>query len=67
MPETKAVVTMRLDRDVLEWFKGPGRGYQTRIFARPRRPGVRHPGSEYLAMLESEGTAHTTAALGLNT
>ena len=33
MPETKAVVTVRLDRDVLEWFKGQGRGYQTRINA----------------------------------
>lgn len=31
MPETKAVVTMRLDRDVLELFKGQGRSYQTRI------------------------------------
>lgn len=29
----KAVVTLRLDRDVLEWLKGRGRGYQTRINA----------------------------------
>ncbi|MGH9893766.1 MAG: BrnA antitoxin family protein [bacterium] len=29
----KDVVTLRLDRDVLKWFKGRGRGYQTRINA----------------------------------
>jgi uncharacterized protein (DUF4415 family) len=33
MPETKTVVTLRVDRDVLEWFKQNGRGYQTRINA----------------------------------
>jgi uncharacterized protein (DUF4415 family) len=33
MPEPKAVVTMRLDRDVLDWFRKKGRGYQTRINA----------------------------------
>ncbi len=27
----KKPVTLRLDADVLVWFKGPGRGYQTRI------------------------------------
>jgi uncharacterized protein (DUF4415 family) len=32
-PETKEVVTLRLDPDVLEWFKAQGRGYQTRINA----------------------------------
>ncbi len=31
LPEPKAVVTMRLDREVLEWFKAQGKGYQTRI------------------------------------
>lgn len=29
----KAQVTLRVDRDVLEWFKGLGQGYQTRINA----------------------------------
>jgi len=29
----KDVVTLRLDRDVLNWFKGRGPGYQTRINA----------------------------------
>ena len=28
---TKASVSLRLDRDVLEWFKAQGPGYQTRI------------------------------------
>jgi len=27
----KKSVTMRLDADVLEWLKGYGRGYQTRV------------------------------------
>ena len=27
----KKAVTLRLDADVLAWFKRPGRGYQTRI------------------------------------
>jgi uncharacterized protein (DUF4415 family) len=31
LPEPKAMVTMRLDREVLEWFKAQGKGYQTRI------------------------------------
>jgi uncharacterized protein (DUF4415 family) len=31
LPEPKSVVTIRLDREVLEWFKGQGKGYQTRI------------------------------------
>lgn len=30
-PPRKASVTMRLDADVLGWFKAQGRGYQTRI------------------------------------
>ena len=29
----KRMVTMRLDADLLKWFKGQGRGYQTRINA----------------------------------
>ncbi len=29
----KVPITLRLDRDVLEWFKKQGRGYQTRINA----------------------------------
>jgi len=27
----KAQVTLRIDADVIEWFRGRGRGYQTRI------------------------------------
>jgi uncharacterized protein (DUF4415 family) len=27
----KAQITLRIDSDVLEWFKGTGKGYQTRI------------------------------------
>ena len=30
-PRTKRQVTVRLDSDVLDWFKNQGRGYQTRI------------------------------------
>jgi uncharacterized protein (DUF4415 family) len=32
-PESKKPVTLRMDRDVLEWFKAKGKGYQTRINA----------------------------------
>jgi uncharacterized protein (DUF4415 family) len=33
MPERKHPVTLRLDRDVLEWFKAQGRRYQSRMNA----------------------------------
>ncbi len=33
MPEPKTLVTLRLDRDVLDWFKKQGPRYQTRINA----------------------------------
>jgi len=33
LPEPKAAIYMRIDRDVLEFFKSDGRGYQTRINA----------------------------------
>ena len=29
----KALVTLRIDKDVLDWFRKQGRGYQTRINA----------------------------------
>ena len=32
-PENKKPVTLRLDSEVLEWFKSTGKGYQTRINA----------------------------------
>src|ERR1051326_1978176 len=32
-PQGKAPVTLRLDKDIIAWFKGQGRGYQTRINA----------------------------------
>ncbi|WP_246731530.1 BrnA antitoxin family protein [Methylocapsa sp. S129] len=33
MPQPKAVLNMRVDRDVLEFFRRDGRGYQTKINA----------------------------------
>lgn len=33
LPEPKTTVTIRLDQQVLEWFKAKGPGYQTRINA----------------------------------
>lgn len=33
MPEPKKVITIRLDAEVLDWFKSQGGGYQTRINA----------------------------------
>jgi uncharacterized protein (DUF4415 family) len=32
-PQGKAPVTLRLDNDIIAWFKHHGRGYQTRINA----------------------------------
>ncbi len=31
MPRNKKMVSIRLDEDVLSWFKKQGRGYQTKI------------------------------------
>lgn len=33
LPTPKDSVTLRIDHQVLEWFKGQGKGYQTRINA----------------------------------
>lgn len=32
-PKTKERITLRLDAEVLDWFRAEGRGYQTRINA----------------------------------
>ena len=32
-PTSKRQVTMRIDADVLDWFKASGKGYQTRMNA----------------------------------
>jgi uncharacterized protein (DUF4415 family) len=31
LPKNKEQVTLRIDSDVLQWFKSQGRGYQTKI------------------------------------
>ena len=33
LPEPKKLISMRVDADVLEFFKGQGKGYQTRMNA----------------------------------
>lgn len=33
LPQTKDSVTLRLDHQVLEWFRTQGKGYQTKINA----------------------------------
>jgi uncharacterized protein (DUF4415 family) len=33
LPPGKQLVSIRLDRDVLDWFKRQGKGYQTKINA----------------------------------
>ena len=33
LPEPKEQVTLRIDADVLRWFRAQGRGYQTRMNA----------------------------------
>lgn len=37
MPQPKPSITIRIDPDVLDWFKSQGKGYQTRINAVLRR------------------------------
>ena len=44
LPEPKAAVTIRLDRQVLNWFKTKGPGYQTRINALLRAYMEAHKG-----------------------
>jgi len=50
VPEPKRGVYLRLDSDVLDWFKAHGRGYQTRInavlraFVQARKAGARPDG-----------------------
>jgi uncharacterized protein (DUF4415 family) len=33
LPKTKQSITLRLDPEVLDWFKKDGKGYQTKINA----------------------------------
>lgn len=33
LPAGKQLISLRLDRDVLDWFKEQGKGYQTKINA----------------------------------
>ena len=33
MPQKKVSLTLRLDQDVVSWFRGTGRGYQTKMNA----------------------------------
>ena len=33
LPKTKPLISIRLDSDILEWFKSQGAGYQTRMNA----------------------------------
>lgn len=44
LPEPKTTVTIRLDRQVLNWFKTKGPGYQTRINALLRAYMEAHKG-----------------------
>ena len=41
-PRTKAHMTLRLDADVLGWFRAQGKGYQTRINAILRKYYEQH-------------------------
>jgi len=33
LPKKKELVSIRLDHDIVQWFRGKGRGYQTKINA----------------------------------
>jgi uncharacterized protein (DUF4415 family) len=45
LPKPKVAISIRLDQDVLEWFKSQGRGYQARINAVLRAYKEAHSGS----------------------
>jgi uncharacterized protein (DUF4415 family) len=45
-PPPKAVLHMRVDRDVLEFFRAEGRGYQTKINAVLRAYKNAHTGGQ---------------------
>jgi uncharacterized protein (DUF4415 family) len=42
MPRRKAHTTLRLDADMLGWFRAQGKGYQTRINAILRKYFEQH-------------------------
>jgi uncharacterized protein (DUF4415 family) len=44
LPEPKAQITLRVDRDVLRFFKSQGQGYQTRMNAVLRSYVLAHRG-----------------------
>ena len=50
MPAPKDHINIRIDHDVLEWFRASGRGYQTlmnnvlRAFVQSRQPSSSHKG-----------------------
>ncbi len=46
MPSDKVSIGIRLDRDVVEWFKTTGKGYQTRINAVLKSYMNAHKGAE---------------------
>lgn len=46
LPKSKEIITIRLDPDVLEWFRRQGRGYQTRINAVLRSYMQAHEGAD---------------------
>jgi len=41
-PRAKAAMTLRVDTDVLDWFRAQGKGYQTKINAILRRYYEQH-------------------------
>ena len=52
MPKSKPLISIRLDPDVLEWFKSQGSGYQTRMNAVLR---MYMEAQEHNKSLESDG------------
>lgn len=49
LPESKTVVTLRVDQDVVAWFKQAGKGYQSRMNA-VLRSYVEHAGKSQAAV-----------------
>jgi uncharacterized protein (DUF4415 family) len=62
-PPTKQQLTIRLDADVLDWLKGNGRGYQTRINRILRAAMESQPPRPSRSKAEPKKNTHARGAL----
>lgn len=67
MPERKSSITLRVDKEALEWFKSQGKGYQSlmnavlKAYARDQSRQTRHDDSLFGCLQEKGLLAHAHA------